>query len=827
MHLGGDAGAEGGALLVEREADLAALTSSIEAATRGDGSFLVITGAAGIGKSVLAARAATRGLERGLTVRSARGSEIEQDFSFGVVRQLFERVVTTASPDERARLLSGAAAGAARLFADAPIDPASGGDGGFATLHGIYWLTAGLAADGPLMLVVDDAHWADGPSLRALGFLASRVVDLPVVLVVTVRTHELSDHADLVAALESHPAGQRLDLRALGPDGVAAIVRAQSAATDEALCDAFYRSSAGNPFYVRELIRSLEWRDGPPAAVVVQQTAVTSVGERVMRRVAALGPDAPRIAAAMAVLGPRGRLRDAAAIAEQDEADAARVARAMSRAEVLGSDDPFEWIHPVVRRSVYDSLAVTDRDVLHARAADVLAASGAPPDAVAAHLSALRPVGSARVTSALVTAADDALARDAPEIAVVLLRRAIDEGASEPSRAELLLKLGQIQVTARDPAAELTLRQALEASDEPRHRALATLAMMESYVFEGRWDAAAEMSGQVLNDLVGLDQELVLELQLARALVCMFDPALVHVFEEERPRLKELAKGDSWSARALSAALAMMDTCCGRELDQVRELCAHAVGEGALIAERGAGAYASGNVIGALIAIEAFDPARAFAERVEVAAKAQGSIANRFVARGYLGRLTVLQGNLSEGEESMRPLVETAAQNGMALLVVFFLWWMLEVLVERPSMDDLVGLVESIELPPPSKTPPVAPGCSGCADISGRCGASGSWRKRTFGGRPTSSRGSGSGPRTSRSVPPWRSCSDLRTSMKRINSLPRSWTRLVNPGCRVRSGSPCAPRGCYSEETTASSVCGSRCASSRRAPCATSMPALS
>ena len=403
----------------------------------------------------------------------------------------------------------------------------------------------------------------------------------------------------------------------------------------------------------------------------------------------------------MAVLGPRGRLRDAAAIAEQDEAGTARVAHAMSRAEEFSAvTTPSRWIHPVVRRSVYDSLAVTDRDVLHARAADVLAASGAPPDAVAAHLSALRPVGSARVTSALVTAADDALARDAPEIAVVLLRRAIDEGASEPRRAELLLKLGQIQVTARDPAAELTLRQALEASYEPRHRALATLAMMESYVFEGRWDAAAEMSGQVLNDLVGLDQELVLELQLARALVCMFDPALVHVFEEERPRLKELAKGDSWSARALSAALAMMDTCCGRELDQVRELCAHAVGEGALIAERGAGAYASGTVMGPIIAFAAFDPGRAYAEGVDVAAKAQGSIANRFVAGGYLGRLTVLQGNLSEGEESMRPLVETAAQNGMALLVVFFLWWMLEVLVERPSMDDLVGLVESIELPP-------------------------------------------------------------------------------------------------------------------------------
>ncbi|HUI02004.1 MAG TPA: AAA family ATPase, partial [Acidimicrobiales bacterium] len=684
MNPGAEAGTAGGVVLVEREAELAALTSAFEAATRGEGSFAVIAGPAGMGKSALAARAGALARALGLTVRSARGSEIEQGFSFGVVRQLLERVVQSAPAEERRRLLSGAARAAARLFADAPIEPTAG-DGGFATLHGIYWLTAGMAADRPLVLCVDDAQWADGPSLRALSFLASRITDLPVALVVTVRTHEPSAEADLVAQLESHPAARRLDLAPLGPDGVAAIVRAEAEAADDGLCEAFHHSSAGNPLYVRELIRSIDWRAGLPTAEAVRTTAASSVAQRVMGRVASLGPDVPRLAAAMAVLGPSGRLRDAACVAELGEPAAASAARAMSRAEILGGDDPFEWIHPIVRRSIYDSLDVTERDALHARAAKVLGAAGGSSDAVAAHLSALRPAGSARVTSALVSAADDALARDAPEVAVALLRRAIDEKAPDPPRAGLLLQLGQVQVTSRDPGAEVTLQEALTLSDEPRHRALATLAMVESYVFEGRWDAAAEMSERCLDDLAGLEQELVLELELARALVCMFDPALVRMFEKDRSRLEELARGDSWPARALSAALAMMSAHCGRDLGQVRALCAHAMGDGALIAERGAGAYAPGHVLGALIAVEEPDAAREFAQQVEAAARAQGSIANRFVARANLGRLTVLQGDLAEGEEIMRPLVDTAAQNGMALLVVLALWWMLEVIVERPS----------------------------------------------------------------------------------------------------------------------------------------------
>src|SRR3954465_4414316 len=97
-------------LLLEREEELAARTGALDAARPGEGSLLVVTGAAGTGKSALVAVAASRARERALGVRRGRGSELEQELSFGLVRQLFEPVLRTLPPERRAALLSGAAA---------------------------------------------------------------------------------------------------------------------------------------------------------------------------------------------------------------------------------------------------------------------------------------------------------------------------------------------------------------------------------------------------------------------------------------------------------------------------------------------------------------------------------------------------------------------------------------------------------------------------------------------------------------------------------------------------------------------------------------------
>ena len=115
-----------------------------------------------------------------MRVLAARSSELEREFGFGVVRQLFEAAVAEA-PDVA---LAGAAASAAPLFATDPGGAPGDGEAAasFAALHGLYWLTLNLAAERPLLLAVDDLHWCDRPSLRFLAYLARRLEGTRVIL---------------------------------------------------------------------------------------------------------------------------------------------------------------------------------------------------------------------------------------------------------------------------------------------------------------------------------------------------------------------------------------------------------------------------------------------------------------------------------------------------------------------------------------------------------------------------------------------------------------------------------------------------------------------
>jgi hypothetical protein len=143
--------------LVGRRRELAAIDRTVLAAAGGRGGIVVVEGPAGIGKTTLLAAAADAARGRGLTVRTARGAPLERDLPFGVVRRLLDPLAHRAAAEpDRAR---GAAALAVRAF---DIGVAGGGfavaDVSFATLHGLYWLTADAAAWAPLLLVVDDDH---------------------------------------------------------------------------------------------------------------------------------------------------------------------------------------------------------------------------------------------------------------------------------------------------------------------------------------------------------------------------------------------------------------------------------------------------------------------------------------------------------------------------------------------------------------------------------------------------------------------------------------------------------------------------------------------
>lgn len=161
---------------------------------------------------------------------SATGAKLERDFSFGIVRQLFESRLHGAEPDQRERWLAGAAAALAAPIFEFSDEGGESADVSHARLHGLYWLTANVADEQPLVLIVDDAHWADAPSLRFVEALSRRVEDLPVVLAVGTRPAEPDAEQELLESIAMGPLAVVLRPAALSAEGVGTL-----------LCDALGR----------------------------------------------------------------------------------------------------------------------------------------------------------------------------------------------------------------------------------------------------------------------------------------------------------------------------------------------------------------------------------------------------------------------------------------------------------------------------------------------------------------------------------------------------------------------------------------------------------
>ena len=246
-------------------------------------------------------------------------------------------------------------------------------------MHAIYWLAASV---GPAVLVVDDLHWLDASSLRALDYLARRSADLPLLLVGALRPSEPGRHVELLDGLRQQPATTTVAVRTLSDDAVTALVRTQVPDAGDDLCAAFATASAGNPLYLRELLAA--GLDDPEAVAAAD---LPTLGERVSRRIARIDPLAPALAAAMAVLGDGTPLARAAAVAQVSEQDASRIAHRLVRLDVLASADPVAFSHPVIRHSVYAELTEAERaDAARTRGRDARRprGEGEPPGRAAA-----------------------------------------------------------------------------------------------------------------------------------------------------------------------------------------------------------------------------------------------------------------------------------------------------------------------------------------------------------------------------------------------------------------------------------------------------------
>jgi len=563
--------------LLERGRELARIESALVDARAGRGRFVVVEGRAGIGKTALLAAARTAAVEGGMRVLRSRATEMEANFAFGVVRQLFEPPLVEASALERADLLQGAAGVAAGLLGlpgappgDGP--PSSGVDPSFAILHGLYWLCANLAAVGPLCLVVDDAHWADGASLRYLAFLLTRLEELDIALVVAARPREAGIDAELLAAVTTDSSADVIRLAPLTRAAVTQLLEAGlGRAPDTGVVDTCLRVTRGTPFLVRELVTALS-EEGAGSGV-------ETVGRSVRLRLLRLPARAGRLARALAVL-EQSDLLQAARLAGLEELEAADAADLLATAGILESGRPLTFVHPLVRNGIYSELSSAERAQGHRRAAQLLAEQAGAGARVAEHLLVSEPAGDRWVVERLVAAAFAAGKQGAPESEAVFLRRALAEPASPGDRPALLLDLGMAEASAGLADWPEHLQQAVDAAPDPAAAAEAALVLAHALSVAQRYAEAVEVLDRAAAALGAPRSELGLQLEAAAVIAEFNDPATMPPVSPRRVTLRERAAEDPAAPAELLAAAAFISVLANEPAEGAAELASRALQAG-------------------------------------------------------------------------------------------------------------------------------------------------------------------------------------------------------------------------------------------------------
>ncbi len=318
-----------------------------------------------------------------------------------------------------------------------------------ALLQQVLDFFAALAAEHPLLLLLDDLHWADPASLDLLRFLARSLADVPALLIATYRSDELTRRHPLyrlLPALVRESGAERLDLRALDRAAIGALVAARHPLPEvetERLADYLLARTEGNALFVGELLRALaeegalrqadgRWALGQLAGVAVPALLRQVIDGRVGR----LDEGAQRLLAVAAVIGQVVPLALWTAVAEADEdAVLAVVEQGVEARLVVEADGGInvQFAHALIREAVYEGIAPLRRRQFHRRIAEVLAATRNPdPDAVAYHF---QRVGDPRAVPWLIAAGD----------------RAQDAYSWPTAAARFAAALAALEATGEDP----------------------------------------------------------------------------------------------------------------------------------------------------------------------------------------------------------------------------------------------------------------------------------------------------------------------------------------------------------------------------------------
>jgi DNA-binding SARP family transcriptional activator len=498
--------------LVGREDQLAALDAVLADARGGRGRVVLVAGEPGIGKTRLAEETARRGAAAEMQVAWGRCHEGDGAPALWPWAQVVRQLAADLAPEQLAAMLGPSAT---RL---GPLLPELAGSGPppgpwpiadlaaarFQLNQAVAGLLRLLAEARPLLVIIDDLHWADVPSLSLLAFLAAELKDARLVVVGTYRDMEVTAGrplTDTLGALAREPVVERIALGGLERAGVARLIgRTIAGRPAQPLVDAVADRCGGNPFFITELLRLLQSERrlaAPDAAAAARRDIPVGVRDVLRARLARLPAQTNTFLMVAAVAGRGFGLDLIEAVTGLDDEAAVDAAEAAVLAGLVIEDDRaagrYRFAHALVRETIYQDISRARRARLHARVVDALVATRGPEPEPAAEMAyhcwqAAPVIGAGRALPHLLRAGEQAAAQLAYEAAEQQFERALELAGQLPAGPQAAEQ--EIHTAARLGTVRLVLRGFADpdaAQALARARSLAVRAGRRGEPADGRW----------------------------------------------------------------------------------------------------------------------------------------------------------------------------------------------------------------------------------------------------------------------------------------------------------------------------------------------------
>ena len=709
--------------LVGRQEELRRFDDALDALASGAAGAVEVVGAAGIGKSRLLAEVAARADARGHIVLRGAAADLERDIAFWVFLDALDEYVESVEPRRLSNLSEEVATELARVFPSLEhlgrADAVGLQGERYRMTRAVRELLEVLAATKPLVLILDDVHWADPASIDLIGGLLRRPPSAAVLLVMAARPHQ--GPTRLASVLERALRERTLTRIALDPltsDEAAAML---GRSHPDGVTAALFEESGGNPFYLEQLARSRELAGlaGVPQVSVEGIQVPPLVLGALTEELALLSPRTRRTLEGASVVGDPFEPELAAAAADVSEHEAMEaIDELLARDIIRATEVPrrFRFRHPIVRRAVYETAPRGWRIEAHERAAEALEARGADVGTRAHHIDISARVGDAAAVAALAEAGRISAPR-APAIAVRWISgalRLLPDDAPFGDRVELLLSNAtSLAATGRFDDAHAAILEAL-AVIPPKEAALklklsTTCSRIESLLGEHDQaharliDALESLPDESGADAVGLMIELardaVFRLQYTagqdwagRATAvsrAMGDPLLIALSVATSARALawggDADRGEAMRTEAAALIDALSDDDLARRLDAIVELA------------------------GAEIYLDRFEAAGRHAERALRVGRATGQDQLFPGVNATLGVAWCMLGRLAEAAELLDTAIEAGRLSGNPQALAWALFC--RAFVALPAGDIQVAIAtaeESMELANAGEHPVIA-----------------------------------------------------------------------------------------------------------------------